>query len=73
VIAGNSNPIIAWLSRYIDGKAGARPRAGVAHLRCHLADRHSAAITAEARAAGAVVEARRRGMPAATTPAAQHA
>jgi len=64
VIAENGKPIIARLSRCIDGRTGARLLAGQARLRAQLADRHSAAITAEARAAAALVEARRRGIAA---------
>jgi len=64
VIAENGKPIIARLSRCIDGKTGAQLLAGQARLRAQLADRHSAAITAEARAAAALVEARRHGIAA---------
>jgi type IV secretion system protein VirD4 len=64
VIAENGKPIIARLSRCIDGRTGARLLAGQARLRAQLADRHNAAITAEARAAAALVEARRRGIAA---------
>jgi type IV secretion system protein VirD4 len=49
VIAENGKPIIARLSRCIDGKAGAQLLAGQARLRAQMADRHSAVITAEAR------------------------
>jgi type IV secretion system protein VirD4 len=64
VIAENGKPIIARLSCCIDGSKGAQLLAGQARLRAELADRHSAAITAEARAAAALVEARRRGIAA---------
>jgi len=64
VIAENGRPIIARLSRCIDRRKGAELLAGQAGLRARLADRHSAAITAEARAAAALVEARRRGIAA---------
>ena len=64
VIAENGKPIIARLSRCIDGRKGARLLAGQRRLRAELADRHSAALTAEARAAAALVEARRRGIAA---------
>jgi type IV secretion system protein VirD4 len=64
VIAENGKPIIARLSRCIDGKTGAPLLAGQAGLRAQLADRYSTATTAEARAAVALVEARRRGIVA---------
>jgi type IV secretion system protein VirD4 len=64
VIAENAKPIIAWLSRCIDGRTGARLLAGQAGLCAQLADRHSAALTVEARAAAALVEARRHGIAA---------
>jgi type IV secretion system protein VirD4 len=62
MIAENGKPIIARLSRSIDGRAGAQLLAGQQHLRAELADRHSAAQTADARAAVALIEARRRGI-----------
>ena len=64
VIAENGKPIIARLSRCIDGRTGARLLAGQTGLRAQIADRHIAAITAEARAAAALIEARRRGIAA---------
>ena len=64
VIAENGKPIIARLSRCIDERKGAELFAGQAGLRAQLADRHGAAITAEARAAAALVEARRHGIAA---------
>jgi type IV secretion system protein VirD4 len=64
VIAENGKPIIARLSRCIDGRKGAELFAGQAGLRAQLADRHIAAITAEAWAAAALFEARRRGIAA---------
>jgi type IV secretion system protein VirD4 len=64
VIAENGKPIIARLSRCIDGRTGGRLLAGQAGLRAQIADRHSAAVAAEARAAAALVEARRRGIAA---------
>jgi hypothetical protein len=42
VIAENGKPIIARLSRCIDGRSGARLLAGQQDLRAELADRHSA-------------------------------
>ena len=59
MIAENSRPLIARLSRCIDGKAGARLLAGQQRLRAELGDRSNAAVTAEA-----LVEARRRGIAA---------
>jgi type IV secretion system protein VirD4 len=64
VIAENGKPIIARLSRSIDGRSGARLLADQARLRAELADRHSAALSADARVAAALVEARRRGIAA---------
>jgi type IV secretion system protein VirD4 len=51
VIAENGKPIIARLSRYIDGRKGAELFAGQAGLRAQLADRHSAAMS-RSRSAG---------------------
>jgi type IV secretion system protein VirD4 len=68
VIAENGKPIIARLSRCIDGRKGARLLAGQARLCAELAERHSAASRAEARAAAALVEARRRGIAAELEP-----
>jgi type IV secretion system protein VirD4 len=62
VIAENGKPIIARLSRCIDGRKGARLVAGQAGLRGELGDRSDAVVTVEARAAAALVEARRRGI-----------
>src|SRR5829696_6567759 len=64
VIAENGKPIIARLSRCIDGRTGARLLAAQQHLRAELAERHTATQTAEARASAALVEARRRGIAA---------
>ena len=68
MIAENGKPIIARLSRCIDGRRGARPLAGQQDLRAGLADRHSAALSGDARAAAALVEARRRGIAAESGP-----
>jgi type IV secretion system protein VirD4 len=68
VIAENGKPIIARLSRCIDGRKGARLLAGQQHLRAELAERHDATPTAEAGAAAALVEARRRGIAAEPEP-----
>jgi type IV secretion system protein VirD4 len=64
VVAENGKPIIARLSRCIEGRSGARLLAAQQHLRGELAERHSATQTAKARAAAALVEARRRGIAA---------
>ena len=64
VIAENGKPIIARLSRCIEGRSGIRLLAGQSRLRAELADRHSAALNGDARAAAALVEARRRGITA---------
>jgi type IV secretion system protein VirD4 len=64
VIAENGKPIIARLSRCIDGKTGAELLAGQAGLRGELGDRFNVALSAEARAAAALVEARCHGIVA---------
>jgi type IV secretion system protein VirD4 len=64
VIAENGKPIIARLSRCIDGRAGARVLAGQQRLRAELAEQYGATQPAEARATAALVEARRRGIAA---------
>jgi type IV secretion system protein VirD4 len=64
VIAENGKPIIARLSRCIDGRKGARLLAGQARLRGELGDGSNGALSAEARAIAALVEARRRGIAA---------
>jgi type IV secretion system protein VirD4 len=64
VIAENGKPIIARLSRCIDGRAGARLLTCQQDLRAELAERHSPTQTAEARATAALAEARRRGIAA---------
>jgi type IV secretion system protein VirD4 len=64
VIAENGKPIIARLSRCIDGRSGARLVAGQRRLRAEVAERHGAAQSAEARATAALVEARRCGIAA---------
>ena len=64
VIAENGRPIIARLSRCIDGKTGAQLVAGQARLRGGLGERSKAVLTAEAQVTAALVEARRRGIAA---------
>jgi type IV secretion system protein VirD4 len=64
VIAENGRPIIARLSRCIDGKTGGRLLEGQACRRAELGDRSNVALSAQARATAALVEARRRGIAA---------
>jgi len=64
VLAENGRPILARLTRCIDGRTGARLLADQSRLRSQLADRQQAGVTAEARAAAALVEARRHGLTA---------
>ena len=64
VIAENGKPIIARLSHCIDGRKGARLLTCQQDLHAGLADRHSAALSGDARATAALVEARRRGIAA---------
>jgi hypothetical protein len=60
----DGKPIIARLSRCIEGRSGARLLKCQQHLRAELAERHSATPTVEARATAALVEARRHGVAA---------
>lgn len=62
VVAENGAPIIARLHRCIDGKTGQRLLADQARLRGVVGARRHRAVSAEARAAAALVEARRRGL-----------
>ena len=62
VIAENGKPIIARLSRCMEGGSGTRLLVGQQHLRAELAERHSVIPTVEVRATAALVEARRRGI-----------
>ena len=64
VIAESGKPIIVRLSRCIEGRSGARLLTCQQHLRAELANRHSAALSGDARAAAALVEARYRGIAA---------
>jgi type IV secretion system protein VirD4 len=64
VLAENGKPIIARLTRCIDGKAGRRLMAGQRQLRARLADGQLGVPTAEDRAAAAIAEARYRGIAA---------
>jgi type IV secretion system protein VirD4 len=62
VIAENGKPIIARLSRCVEGKAGERLLAEQRRLREQLTDDRRLVITTEARATAALVEARRLGL-----------
>jgi hypothetical protein len=62
VIAENGKAILARLSRCIEGRKGAQLLEDQKRLRARLTDQRSSAITAEARATAALVEARRRGI-----------
>jgi type IV secretion system protein VirD4 len=64
VLAENGKPIIARLTRCIDGKAGRRLIDDQRHLRARLADGQLGVPTAEDRAAAALAEARHRGIAA---------
>src|SRR5215217_6436644 len=64
VLAENGKPIIARLARCIDGKAGRRLLARQQQLRAVLAERSLTVPTTEAQAAGALAEARHRGIAA---------
>src|SRR5215217_3862409 len=64
VIAENGRPIIARLSRCIDGRSGRGLLADQKQLRALLADAHGPDVAAEARATAALVEARSRGIAA---------
>jgi type IV secretion system protein VirD4 len=62
VVAENGKPIIARLTRCIDGHAGAQLLARQGQVRSRLADARRAVVPAEARTAAALVEATRRGL-----------
>jgi type IV secretion system protein VirD4 len=62
VLSENGAPIIARLHRCIDGKPGQRLLADQARLRDGVGADRRRAVSAEARAAAALVEARRRGL-----------
>jgi type IV secretion system protein VirD4 len=62
VLAENGKPIIARLTRCIDGKAGERLLAGQRQLRARLAEEPLDVPTAEDRTSAAVAEARQRGI-----------
>ncbi len=62
VLAENGKPIIAALTRCIDGKPGRRLLADQARLRDSVAADRRTTVSAETRAMAALVEARRRGL-----------
>jgi len=62
VLSENGAPIIARLRRCIDGEPGQRLLADQARLRDGVGADRRRAVSAEARAAAALVEARRRGL-----------
>jgi type IV secretion system protein VirD4 len=64
VLAENGKPIIARLSRCIEGKAGRRLLADHGQVRVRLAERSLDQRGAEERAAAALTEARQRGIAA---------
>lgn len=64
VIAENGRPIIARLSRCVEGRDGAQLLADQRTLRDQITTGRRLAITPEARAAAALVEARRHGLTA---------
>jgi hypothetical protein len=64
VVTENGQPSIACLSQCIEGHKGSELLEGQKRLRAELAARPSLAVTAEARSAAELVEARRRGMAA---------
>ncbi|MEJ7831462.1 MAG: TraM recognition domain-containing protein [Nocardioides sp.] len=64
VIAENGKPIIAKLTRCVDGKSGARLLADQRRLREQLTTGRRMVITPEARTTAALVEARRHGLTA---------
>jgi type IV secretion system protein VirD4 len=69
VIAENGKPIIARLTRCVEGANGQRLLADQRRLRERLTNDRRAVITPEARATAALVEARRLGL---TDPAQEH-
>jgi type IV secretion system protein VirD4 len=62
VVAENGKPIIARLTRCIDGKPGARLLASQEQVRSRLSDARRGVVTPEARTTAALVEAKRRGL-----------
>jgi type IV secretion system protein VirD4 len=62
VVAENGKPMIARLTRCIDGKPGAQLLAQQEQVRSRLSEARRVVVTAEARTTAALVEARRRGL-----------
>ena len=62
VVAENGKPIIARLTRCIDGRPGAQLLAQQHQARTELATHRATAISADARTTAALIEARRRGL-----------
>jgi type IV secretion system protein VirD4 len=62
VVAENGKPIIARLTRCIDGKSGAQLLASQEQVRSRLSDARRMVVTPEARTTAALVEAKRRGL-----------
>lgn len=67
VVAENGKPVIARLSRCLDGRAGRRLLAQQAQLRERLNRSRHSAVPASSRAAAAVAEANRRGLTGSST------
>ena len=62
VVAENGKPIIARLTRCIDGKPGAQLLASQELVRSRLSEARRVVVTPEARTTAALVEAKRRGL-----------
>jgi type IV secretion system protein VirD4 len=62
IIAENGKPIIARLTRCIDGKPGAQLLTDQQHMRAQLARSRELAVTPQERTTSALIEARRRGI-----------
>ena len=62
VVAENGKPIIARLTRCIDGKLGAQLLSQQEQVRSRLSDARRMVVTPEARTTAALVEAKRRGL-----------
>jgi type IV secretion system protein VirD4 len=62
VVAENGKPIIARLTRCIDGRTGAQLLASQEQVRSRLSDARRMVVTPEARTTAALVEAKRRGL-----------
>jgi type IV secretion system protein VirD4 len=62
VVAENGKPMIARLTRCIDGKPGAQLLANQEQVRSRLSEARRVVVTPEARTTAALVEAKRRGL-----------